>query len=137
MKILVTGAAGFIGFHTCKQLLERGDDGSALEGLDTTRRQSANAIDREIWKPSGLGTSNRPDNLIHRDDREVGQPIQSRRPHRRVDIPQRDSRYLCPLGRFSLQQSRKRRQPHQRHRIPPKDPQRLLQPDPGRHRRQA
>ena len=26
MKILVTGAAGFIGFHTAKQLLERGDD---------------------------------------------------------------------------------------------------------------
>lgn len=26
MKILVTGAAGFIGFHTCLRLLERGDD---------------------------------------------------------------------------------------------------------------
>jgi UDP-glucuronate 4-epimerase len=26
MKILVTGAAGFIGFHTAKRLLERGDD---------------------------------------------------------------------------------------------------------------
>jgi UDP-glucuronate 4-epimerase len=26
LRILVTGAAGFIGFHTCKKLLERGDD---------------------------------------------------------------------------------------------------------------
>ena len=31
MKILVTGAAGFIGFHTAKQLLDRGDD---VVGLD-------------------------------------------------------------------------------------------------------
>ncbi len=31
MKILVTGAAGFIGFHTAKQLLERGE---AVVGLD-------------------------------------------------------------------------------------------------------
>jgi len=31
MKILVTGAAGFIGFHTAKQLLERGD---TVIGLD-------------------------------------------------------------------------------------------------------
>ncbi len=31
MKILVTGAAGFIGFHTARQLLERGED---VVGLD-------------------------------------------------------------------------------------------------------
>jgi UDP-glucuronate 4-epimerase len=31
LKILVTGAAGFIGFHTAKQLLERGD---TVVGLD-------------------------------------------------------------------------------------------------------
>ena len=31
MKILVTGAAGFIGFHTSKRLLERGD---TVVGLD-------------------------------------------------------------------------------------------------------
>ena len=31
MKILVTGAAGFIGFHAAKQLLERGD---SVVGLD-------------------------------------------------------------------------------------------------------
>lgn len=32
MKILVTGAAGFIGFHTCRALLERGDQ---VVGLDS------------------------------------------------------------------------------------------------------
>ena len=31
MKILVTGAAGFIGFHTSRQLLERGEE---VVGLD-------------------------------------------------------------------------------------------------------
>jgi UDP-glucuronate 4-epimerase len=31
MKILVTGAAGFIGYHVCKVLLERGD---TVIGLD-------------------------------------------------------------------------------------------------------
>jgi len=31
MKVLVTGAAGFIGFHTSKKLLERGD---TVVGLD-------------------------------------------------------------------------------------------------------
>ena len=31
MKILVTGAAGFIGFHLCKQLI---DDGYEVVGLD-------------------------------------------------------------------------------------------------------
>ncbi len=32
MKVLVTGAAGFIGFHTAKYLLCRGDD---VVGLDS------------------------------------------------------------------------------------------------------
>ncbi len=34
MRILVTGAAGFIGFHTCKALLERGDDVVGLDNLN-------------------------------------------------------------------------------------------------------
>jgi len=35
MKILVTGAAGFIGFHTSQRLLERGDEVVGLDNLNT------------------------------------------------------------------------------------------------------
>jgi len=34
MKILVTGAAGFIGYHTAKRLLERGDEVVGLDNLN-------------------------------------------------------------------------------------------------------
>ncbi|WP_076790992.1 NAD-dependent epimerase [Chlorobium sp. KB01] len=34
MKILVTGAAGFIGFHVCKQLLERGEEVTGIDNMN-------------------------------------------------------------------------------------------------------
>ena len=34
MHILVTGAAGFIGFHVCKQLLERGDRVTGIDNMN-------------------------------------------------------------------------------------------------------
>ena len=34
MKVLVTGSAGFIGFHVCRRLLERGDDVWGLDNLN-------------------------------------------------------------------------------------------------------
>ena len=69
MKILVTGAAGFIGFHTCKQLLERGDTvvgldnfndyydvslkesrASVLDNYDTFKMVRINLADREAME---------------------------------------------------------------------------------------
>ena len=48
MKILVTGAAGFIGFHTSKQLLDRGDTVVGLDNFndyyDVTLKESRAAI---------------------------------------------------------------------------------------------
>ncbi len=35
MKILVTGAAGFIGFHTARALLDRGETVVGLDNLNT------------------------------------------------------------------------------------------------------
>jgi UDP-glucuronate 4-epimerase len=51
MKILVTGAAGFIGFHTSKRLLERGDTVVGLDNFndyyDVRLKESrANVLDR-------------------------------------------------------------------------------------------
>ena len=34
MKVLVTGAAGFIGFHTAKRLLERGEEVVGVDDLN-------------------------------------------------------------------------------------------------------
>lgn len=34
MKFLVTGAAGFIGFHTCKRLLEAGHEVVGLDNMN-------------------------------------------------------------------------------------------------------
>ena len=38
MKLLVTGAAGFIGFHTSQLLLERDDEVVGLDNLDDWKR---------------------------------------------------------------------------------------------------
>src|SRR5262245_48167082 len=34
MRVLVTGAAGFIGYHVCRRLLERGDEVVGVDNLN-------------------------------------------------------------------------------------------------------
>lgn len=34
MKVLVTGAAGFIGFHVAQRLIERGEDVVGIDNFD-------------------------------------------------------------------------------------------------------
>ena len=42
MKILVTGAAGFLGSHLCDRLLEDGHDVLAVDNLYTGRKENLN-----------------------------------------------------------------------------------------------
>ena len=70
MKILVTGSAGFIGFHLCRRLLQ---DGHRVAGVDAmvpyydvrlkekrhallARRTASDPISSisAIWRPSGV-----------------------------------------------------------------------------------
>ncbi|HRP35452.1 MAG TPA: SDR family NAD(P)-dependent oxidoreductase, partial [Gammaproteobacteria bacterium] len=56
MKVLVTGAAGFIGFHTAKKLLERGDEVVGLDNLNeyydpTLKRARLSRLqDKRNWR---------------------------------------------------------------------------------------
>ena len=61
MRVLITGAAGFIGFHTAARLLDRGDEviglsvldhvaarGSPSEVTDTLHRMEPSTVRREV-----------------------------------------------------------------------------------------
>ena len=43
-KILVTGGAGYIGSHTCIELLESGYDVLVLDNLSNTKTKSLNRV---------------------------------------------------------------------------------------------
>ena len=57
MKVVVTGAAGFIGFHVCKALCERGDEVVGLDNLndyyDVTLKRRAFSY----WNPCPVSVS--------------------------------------------------------------------------------
>jgi len=57
MKVLVTGSAGFIGFHTAKKLLERGDEVVGFDSVndyyDTTLKEARLAILEQTAKETG------------------------------------------------------------------------------------
>ena len=44
-KILVTGASGFIGSHTCVELLQAGFDVVALDNLSNSSRESLTRVE--------------------------------------------------------------------------------------------
>ena len=44
MNILVTGGAGYIGSHTCVELLEQGYDVVVIDNLCNSNRESLNRV---------------------------------------------------------------------------------------------
>ena len=57
MKILVTGNAGFIGFHVARRLLERGD---AVVGFDVVNDYYDPALKEARLRLTGGGRRSRP-----------------------------------------------------------------------------
>ena len=50
MKILVTGGAGYIGSHTCVELLEKGMDVVVIDNLDNSNAESLNRVEKITGK---------------------------------------------------------------------------------------
>ncbi len=60
-KVLVTGAAGFVGSHLCDQLLAQGDLVFALDNLYTGRKENLPQHSRLIWIPADVITPLTPE----------------------------------------------------------------------------
>lgn len=59
MKVLVTGAAGFIGFHTTRRLIERGDDVVGIDSLNAyydPRLKEARLSELDVLARSAAGS---------------------------------------------------------------------------------
>lgn len=52
-RVLVTGAAGFIGYHLCRRLLERGDEVTGIDNLNDYYDVELKRARAEDLKPSG------------------------------------------------------------------------------------
>ncbi|MGI6561337.1 MAG: UDP-glucose 4-epimerase GalE [Clostridia bacterium] len=57
MTILVTGGAGYIGSHTCVELLEAGYDAVVVDNLSNSDRKSIERVEKITGKPLPLYTS--------------------------------------------------------------------------------
>jgi len=66
MKVLVTGAAGFIGFHVSRYLLERGDEVVGIDNLNDYYEVSLKEARLEQLQPYGAFRFERMD-IAHRD----------------------------------------------------------------------
>ena len=50
MRILVTGGAGYIGSHTCLELLESGYELTAIDNLNNSKQESLRRVERLAGK---------------------------------------------------------------------------------------
>ena len=64
MKVLITGTAGFIGFHLAKKLLERGDDVTGIDNIND-------------YYDVGLKYARLRESGIEKEKIEYGKPVQS------------------------------------------------------------
>ena len=78
-KILITGGAGYIGSHTCVELLNAGDDLIVIDNLQNSKREAVRRVERICGKPiefhrldvrdrsalQGLFKKNKVDAVIH------------------------------------------------------------------------
>ena len=83
MKVLVTGAAGFIGFHTSKQLLESGYDVIGLDNLNdyydiNLKKNRLNILKK--WKTFSFHKNNLE------DKKEIDRIFQENRPNRVIHL---------------------------------------------------
>jgi len=83
MKILITGAAGFIGFHISKRLLETGFEVIGLDNLNDYYDINLKEDRLKILKESESFTFYKKD---LEDKKSVGQIFQEHRPHRVIHL---------------------------------------------------
>ncbi|HAH86607.1 MAG TPA: protein CapI, partial [Armatimonadetes bacterium] len=101
MRVLVTGAAGFIGFHTSLRLLSRGDEVFGIDNLNNyynpqlKHDRLAQLLERDKFKFEQLDISdrdgmaryfsrNKPDRVIHMAA-QAGVRYSLKNPHAYVD----------------------------------------------------
>ncbi|MDA8157298.1 MAG: NAD-dependent epimerase [Actinomycetota bacterium] len=92
MRVLITGAAGFIGFHLAKKLLERGDE---VTGIDNINNYYDVNLKYDRLRESG----------IEKDKIEYGKPVQSGRHagYRFIKLDLEDRQHMAALfagGKF-------------------------------------
>lgn len=86
MKVLVTGAAGFIGYHVCERLLARGDSVIGLDNLDASGDVTLKATRLSRLRSSSKFVFHRRD---IRDAKACGELFEGARPERVVHLAAR------------------------------------------------